>query len=125
MNPMVLSVPARPEWTMVLRMAVSGVCALYDLPLDVMDDLKPAIDESCELLLHQDYQAETLTLRCTAERDGLHVCLNASMQTRQSCPDAADADIARLIIGTLVRDVDLERDEHGVRGVHMILPACV
>lgn len=123
MNPMVLSVPARPEWTMVLRMAVSGVCALYDLPLDVMDDLKTAIDESCELLLHQDYAAETLTLRCQMLQDGLHVCLSAQERSAQACCDAADPDISRLIIGTLVKEVALEKDESGVHCVRMTLPA--
>ena len=60
---MILTVPAKPEWALVLRMAVAGVGGIYDLPVDLLEDLRTAIDESCELLLHQDYAAETLTLR--------------------------------------------------------------
>ena len=37
----------------------------------------------------------------------------------------ADADIARMIIATLVRQVDLKTEEDGVREVRMILPAAV
>ena len=41
-------------------------------------------------------------------------------------PDnAADADIAKMIIGTLVRQVELDQDENGVHTVRMILPAKV
>ena len=91
--------------------------------VDVLEDLRTALDESFDLLLHQDYCAETITLCCEARSDGLHVSLTAQERTEQPCPDAADADIAQLIIGTLVREVNLEQDAQGVHCVRMTLPA--
>lgn len=123
MKPMVLTVPARQEWIMVLRMAASGVGAVYDLPVDVLEDLCTALEESCELLLHQDYTAEALTLQCEEKRDGLHVSLTARERSAQKEEDAADPDIARLIIQTLVKEVTLEKDQDGVHCVRMTLPA--
>ena len=123
MTPMTLTVPAREEWVLVLRMAASGVSALFDVPVDVMEDLNTAIEESCELLLHQDYTAETLTLQCEEKRDGLHVSLTARERSAQKEEDAADPDIARLIIQTLVKEVTLEKDQDGVHCVRMTLPA--
>ena len=123
MNCMTLTIPARKECILVMRMTAAGVCALYDLPVDVMEDLRTAIDESCELLLHQDYVAETLTLHCEARKEGLFVSITAQKRTCQQCDDAADADIAKLIIGTLVKEVSLDQDESGVHGVMMTLPA--
>ena len=125
MTPMTLTVPAREEWVLVLRMAASGVSALFDVPVDVMEDLNTAIEESCDLLLHQDYTAETLTLCCEARPDGLHVSLTARERTRRTEEEKADPEIARLIIQTLVRHVDLDRDEAGVHCVRMTLPAHV
>ncbi len=122
---MTLTVPANKEWTLVLRMAASGVSALYDLPLDLMDDLNTAIEESCDLLLHQDYTAESLTLSCEQKPDGLHVTRTARERTRCAEEEKADADIARMIIQTLVRQVTLDQDEGGVHCVHMTLPAGV
>lgn len=122
MKPMVLTVPANQEWTIVLRMAAAGVGAIYDLPVDVLDDLHTALEESCELLLHQDYTAETLTLQCEAKADGLHVTLTAQERTGHQ-EEIADADIARLIIQTLVKEVALEKDDGGVHCVRMTLPA--
>lgn len=122
---MTLTVPANKEWVLVLRMAASGVSALYDLPLDLMDDLNTAIEESCDLLLHQDYTAESLTLTCEQQPDGLHVTLTARERTRCEEEEKADADIARMIIQTLVRQVTLDQDEGGVHCVHMTLPAGV
>ena len=125
MKPMTVTVPARQEWIMVLRLSASGVGAVYDLPVDVLEDLCTALEESCELLLHQDYAAETLTLQCEEKRDGLHVSLTAKERSAQKEEDAADPDIARLIIQTLVKDVTLEKDEGGVHCVRMTLPAGV
>ena len=125
MTPMTLTVPANKEWALVLRMAASGVSALYDLPLDLMDDLNTAIEESCDLLLPQDYSAESLTLTCEQKPDGLHVTLTARERTRCEEEEKADADIARMIIQTLVRQVTLDQDEGGVHCVHMTLPAGV
>ena len=123
MTPMELTVPAREEWVLVLRMALSGVSALFDVPVDVMEDLSTAIEESCDLLLHQDYTAESLTLLCESRPDGLHVTLTARERTRCQGEEKADSEIARLIIQTLVRDVTLDRDETGVHCVRMTLPA--
>ena len=123
MTPMELTVPAREEWVLVLRMAASGVSALFDVPVDVMEDLNTAIEESCDLLLHQDYAAETLTLCCEPRPDGLHVTLTARERTRRPEEEKADPEIARLIIQTLVREVDLDQDEAGVHCVRMTLPA--
>ncbi len=125
MKPMTLTVPAREEWILVLRMTLSGVSALFDVPVDVMEDLNTAIEESCDLLLHQDYTAETLTLKCEPRPDGLHVTLTAQERTRCQEEEKADPEIARLIIQTLVREVALDRDDAGVHCVRMTLPAGV
>ena len=125
MTPMTLTVPAREEWILVLRMTLSGVSALFDVPVDVMEDLSTAVEESCDLLLHQDYTAQTLRLQCEPRPDGLHVTLTAQERTRCREEEKADPEIARLIIQTLVRDVTLDRDEAGVHCVRMTLPAGV
>ena len=118
-----MKVPAREEYTLLLRMAMAGVAALYDVPVDVMEDLRSAVDESCDLLLNQDFEVKCLTLLCEDKKDGLHLSITAEKGCCQQADCPADADMAKLIIGTLVRRVDLEQDENGVHTVKMILPA--
>ena len=120
---MTLTVPAKQEWALVLRMATSGVGALYNLPLDLMDDLCTAVEESCDLLLHQRYQPEALLLSCERREEGLVVSLSAQGEAANVLEEPADADVAQLIIETLVREVALDQDEGGVRRVRMTLPA--
>ncbi|MBQ6951875.1 MAG: hypothetical protein IJN44_10355 [Clostridia bacterium] len=120
-----MTVPAREEFSLPLRMAMAGVCALHDVPVDVMEDLRSAVDESCDLLLHQDFQAHCLSLTCEMTDGSLQVAISASKGCSLQAENPADADMAKLIIGSLVRKVDLEQDENGVHTVRMILPGRV
>ena len=122
---MTMTIPAKAEWTLALRMAVSGVGAIYNLPVDVLSDLRTAVDESCELLLHQTYCVRTLTLSVEEKQDGVYMSLSAQCCDQRQTEPRADADIARMIIETLVHEVDLTEEEGGVREVRMILPAAV
>ncbi len=123
MTPMTLTVPAQAEWTLVMRMAVSGVSAMCDIPLDVMDDLNTAVEESCDLLLHQDYSARALTLTCLKEKGSLALTLEAMDREEKKEAERADADIALLILKTLVSDVRFSQDAGGVYAVRLSLPA--
>lgn len=117
-----MNVPAREEFSLPLRLAVTGICALHDVPVDVLEDLRSAVDESCDLLLNQDYKAQCLTLICEMQEGSLHLALSAGRCGNQQAENPADADMAKLIIGSLVKKVDLEQDENGVHTVRMILP---
>ena len=118
----VVTVPAAEEWALVLRMAASGVGALYDLALDVMDDLGAAIDESLDLLLHQPLAPARIEMRGFADEAGLHVGLFARDRGGRAREEAADPEIAEAILSTLVIRADLEKDAEGVYGVWMTLP---
>ncbi len=118
----VLTVPATEEWALVLRMAASGVGALYDLALDVMDDLGVAIDESLDLLTHQPARPGQVEMSSFADEEGLHVCLTARDRAPAAPGEDMDPEIAEAILNTLVTHAELERDASGVYGVRMTLP---
>lgn len=125
MKTMNMTIPAEEKWTLALRMAVSGVGAIYDLPVDVLADLRTAVDESCELLLHQTYCVQTLTLSVEEKADGVYLSIAAKCCDKVQEEPRADAEIAKLIIETLVRQVDLKTEDDSVQEVRMILPASV
>ena len=125
MKTMTMTIPAEEKWTLALRMAVSGVGAIYDLPVDVLSDLRTAVDESCELLLHQTYCVQTLTLSVEEKTDGVYLSIAAQCCDKMQPEPRADAEIAKMIIETLVRQVDLKTEDDSVQEVRMILPASV
>ena len=125
MKTMTMTIPAEQKWTLALRMAVSGVGAIYDLPVDVLSDLRTAVDESCELLLHQTYCVQSLTLGVEEKPDGVYLSIAAQCCDQVQKEPRADAEIAKMIIETLVRQVDMKTEDDSVQEVRMILPASV
>ena len=117
-----LTVPAKPEWALVLRTALSGIGAVANLSLDTIDDLRTAADEAFDLLTHQPREVTHMTLECELDEQLLHVRLTAQRaQQYQECTPV-DPEIAQLIIGTLVTNVHMEGDKCGIYRVHMSLP---
>lgn len=119
---MLLTVPAGPEWTLVMRMAAAGLCALKDLPLDVLEDVRTAVDESCELLMHQKKRADRMTVRAEETKEGVTLSFAVTWSGEDNPEEEMDEAIGKMILETLVRRVGFEKDEAGVCAVKLLLP---
>ncbi len=118
-----ISVPAKPEWALVLRTALSGIGTVANLSLDMIDDLRTASDEAFDLLTHQMREAVRITLECDLVDDKLMISLHAERAHHYQECTPVDPEIAQLIIGTLVTDVQMDGDKCGIYSIHMSLPA--
>jgi anti-sigma regulatory factor (Ser/Thr protein kinase) len=123
MNRMILTVPAGKEWSLVVRTTLGAVGVMANLSLDVVDDLRTAVEESFELITHQERMVDRVSLLVKIEAGYIHITLKAQRaQHSQEC-DKINPEVAQLIIGTLVTDVQLEGDQCGIHTVRMALPA--
>lgn len=122
MNRSTVTVPAKPEWALVLRTALSGIGAVANLSLDTIGDLRTAADEAFDLLTHQPREAVSVTLDCQMDEHSMEVRLTAQRATHYQECAPVDPEIAQLIIGTLVTNVHMEGDKCGIYSVHMSLP---
>ena len=116
---MVLRLSARQENWLIARMALSGLGMLAGLDADLIGDLQTAVNECCDCLLHQTTTPETLVLSARAEKGRLQFRFSAAEQRchAEGLVDALDAEIARCVLETLLPEVRLETDEHGVYGI--------
>ena len=119
---MILSVPASPEWGLVVRTSLGAVGVMANLSLDVIDDLRTAVEEAFELVTHQERQVEKVILSCKMEDGKILITLEAQRAPDAQACDRMDPEVAQLIIGTLVTDVKLEGDQCGIHTVRMSLP---
>lgn len=122
MNRMLLSVPASPEWGLVVRTTLGAVGVMANLSLDVIDDLRSAVEEAFELVTHQERQVEKVILSCKMEEGKIFITLEAQRAPNAQACDMMDPEVAQLIIGTLVTEVKLEGDQCGIYTVRMSLP---
>lgn len=122
MNRMSLTVPAREEWGLVVRTSLGAVGVMANLSLDVIDDLRSAVEEAFDLVTHQERLVEKVTLSCKIEDGLIHIILEAQRAPDAQACDLMDPEVAQLIIGTLVTEVKLEGDQCGIYTVKMSLP---
>lgn len=69
----VLQIPARPENVRLARLTVAAVGARVGFGLDLLDDLRIAVDELCYCLMGGDGTSGDLVLTFFAVPDGLGV----------------------------------------------------
>ena len=122
MNRMTLTVPPSLEWSLVVRTSLGAVGVMANLSLEVIDDLRSAVEEAFELVTHQERQVVKVVLSCKIEEGMLHITLDALRAPDAQACDMMDPEVAQLIIGTLVTDVNLEGDQCGIYTVRMSLP---
>lgn len=116
-----LRVPGRQEYALVLRLALGGVAILKDLDAGALDDLRCASDEAVDCLLHQGRRVNWLTLHVRDGGDRLSLRLCAEFQDGDA-PEAdgdvpaADEDevaISRAVLETLVPEVTMHTQHCG------------
>ncbi len=122
MNRMTLTVPPNHEWSLVVRTSLGAVGVMANLSMEVIDDLRTAVEEAFELVTHQERQVERVVLSCKMEEGNILITLEAQRAPDAQACDMMDPEVAQLIIGTLVTDVKLEGDKCGIYTVRMSLP---
>ena len=125
MNSMSLSVPAKSEWGLVVRTTLGAVGVMASLSLDVIDDLRAAVEEAFDLVTHQKRLVEKVVLNCEIKDEKIFITLEAQRAVDAQACEMMDPEVAQLIIGTLVTEVKLEGDQCGIHTVRMSLPTGV
>lgn len=119
-----LSFPAQKAYALLLRMAVSGAAAAWDLPVDALDDLRTAADEALDYLLSAPQPPDARVL-CDLYRNAAgDATAHLRLQGRQGAPlRGGEGDITRAILETVMHEVALFADGAGGTGVRMTLRA--
>ena len=98
-----LTVPARPEYLRLVRLAAADTGARAELSIDEIDDLRIAVDELSYALIGDDPLDETLTLR--------YVAAPGVVEIEGACPARDEpvevSQLSKSIIGAVV-------DEHEI-----------
>lgn len=119
-----VSFPAQKPYALLLRMFIAGAAASYDLPVDMLEDLRMAAEEAYDCLLDSEVKEDT-QLICDIYRTEDH-CVTVYMRLsgRSGSPlKNQESELVFAILGTLMNDVMLFGDNKGIFGVRMMLKA--
>ena len=123
-SPISISFPAQKPYALLLRMFMAGAAASYDLPVDMLEDLRMAAEEAYDCLLQSDIKEDT-QLNCdlylTEERS---VTAYMRLSSRSGAPmQDQEKELVYAILSTLMNEVMLFSDNKGIFGVRMTLKA--
>ena len=113
-----LSLPASKDLMLVVRLATAGVVARAGLTLDVLDDVKMAVEEACLFLMDQASVPEKLRLafRLCPGRICVEIAREGELGQRE-CVQPGELEVVRCILESLVRSVELRRQGDGVAAI--------
>ena len=92
LDPVVVTIPARPGFVHVLRTVVASVAARLDLAMDGVEEMRIAIDEAAALLLHLHAPATVLRAELTADATWLTIRLSSDVAISSDWPPPGTED---------------------------------
>ena len=107
-----LRIPAHGAFVVLVRAAVSAMCARLDFTIDRIEDIKLAVGESAALLLSDAPENAHLDIRLTPDDpDGLRVDMTGPTVHGRSLPrDSFTWTVLTALVDEVVATVNLERD---------------
>lgn len=107
-----LRVPANSAFVVLIRAAVSAMCARLDFTIDRIDDVKLAVDEAAALLLSDASEDATLDIRFTPDApDGLRVEMTApTVHGRSLERDSFTWTVLTALVDEVVATVSADRN---------------
>lgn len=98
-----LSFPAAGGYLVLARTAVAALCARLDYPLDRLEDVKLAVDESCAWLLTDACADATIELALTSDSRG-ELLIEATTRTKHG-QTPSQSSFAWTVLSALVDSV--------------------
>jgi serine/threonine-protein kinase RsbW len=106
-----LRIPAEGAYVVLLRAAVSAMCARLDFTIDRIEDIKLAVDESAALLLSDAPPGAALDVRLTPDApDGLRVTMGGpTVHGRALARDSFTWTVLTALVDEVVATVAADR----------------
>lgn len=115
-----LRVPANSAYVVLIRAAVSAMCARLDFTIDRIEDVKLAVDEAAALLLSDAPPGTDLTVEFTPDApDGIRVSMTAPTVHGRALPrDSFTWTVLTALVDEVVATVSNDRKLSVTLAVH-------
>lgn len=123
-----LSIPSRPEYVGVARLAILGVASRMRFSYDEVEDIRLAVGEACTTVLDRLNGAEhhpPIRIRCIVEAGRLVVEVrdNLPAAVRESPADEANDPIDETQLGSVLIRIlmdEVQAEDEGESGGHLL-----
>jgi len=118
-----LTFPAKPDYLVLSRLALSGLARAYPVDPDVLADLKLAVTEACGNAVRHAYEDEAdhgpVTVSFQVDGDTLEILVEdrgsglVSPDQDWTMPEEPEGGMGLAIIRAVVDELDVSRGENG------------
>ena len=115
-----LTIPAKPELMLVVRMALAGYCSQCGADIDTLDDIRTLSDEACYFLMHQTLEAKNLSIAATKDGSLASIRFEAAyIGQANGRASIHDPEIAYGILGTLATDIRVKTKDGTMNAIEV------
>lgn len=113
-----LAFPARADYILAIRLAVSAVAQRIGFDIEDIEDLKVASAEACILLLASKPKLIEISMKVET---GLILCFDASGQTQNAVTTSDNNEsMSEYLLDALMDSCELIQDKDAVRSVRLV-----
>lgn len=103
-----LTLPAKPRYLSLARLAASGICVGVDIDMDTLSDIRLLLTESCNLSFEIG-ETEAIDIVLMPEDDGIRFSVSGVRKERVDSDEALQ--ITEMIIESLADELIFEEDK--------------
>ena len=122
MDQIVLTVPAKPEYAMVIRLTASAIASRAEFSMDEIEDIKAAVAEAAIIIMNQNYKIETLKLVFTLQNQfgiKLDVYADKLKNEKTSENNKMFNELSFFLIESLMENVDVKKQNDIIYSISM------
>ena len=120
MDNLKITIPGKPEYLTMVRLAIGSIATTAGFPVDDIEDIKTAVEEACKnVTCHgHDKRADEYEIQCGVEAGRMEITVRDTCECHtlekankacRHCP--GEGNIALYMMQTLMDEVHVEHEE--------------
>lgn len=129
MDNLKFTIPGKPEYLTMVRLAIGSVANTAGFSVDDVDDIKNAVEEACKNISCHGYDgfSDQYEVDCSVERGRIEIVIKDDCDEHslkklskpcQNCP--SEGNIGIYVIQSLMSEVDFGRMDDGRKMIRMV-----
>lgn len=123
------TIPGKPEYLTMVRLAIASIATTAGFDLDAAEDIKNAVSEACKNVSCHDFDgfSDKYEVECNVEKSKIEIIVKDDCEAHtleklskpcQNCPK--EGDIGIYIIQSLMNEVEFGKGKDGHKSIRMV-----
>ena len=123
------SIPGKPEYVQMVRLAIGSVAGKADFDVDKIDDIEVAVSEACKLIACHGHSGwgEKYDVEVVIGENRIEIVVTDSCGTHEiektctqcaRCPE--DGNLSVFVMNSLMDEIEMTSSDNGNKSIRMV-----